>query len=132
MAPRNGANRRLLAGFTLIELLVVLAIIATLMMLVVPRYFSKVDESKETVLRDNLRAVRDVLDKFYGDNGRYPDALDELVEKKYLRAMPVDPLTESTTTWRVDSAPDGYKGAVYDIHSGAPGNARDGKPYAEW
>jgi general secretion pathway protein G len=119
-------------GFTLIELLVVLAIVSTLLLLVVPRYFSKVDESRETVLRDNLRATRDVLDKFYGDNGRYPEALEELVEKRYLRSLPTDPITESAATWQLAPVPDGYKGMVYDIHSGAPGRARDGTNYADW
>jgi general secretion pathway protein G len=120
------------SGFTLIELLVVLAIVSTLLLLVVPRYFSKLDESKEAVLRDNLRTTRDVLDKFYGDTGRYPETLGELVERKYLRALPVDPITESTSTWKLVPVPDGYKGTVYDLHSGAPGAARDGKKYADW
>lgn len=123
-------NRR--RGFTLIELLVVLAIVSTLLLLVTPRYLHRVDASKETVLRDNLRAVRDTLDKFYGDNGRYPESLDELVEKKYLRRLPVDPITESEKTWELVPVPEGYKGVVYDIRSGASGTGRDGRKYAEW
>jgi general secretion pathway protein G len=119
-------------GFTLIELLVVLAIVSTLLLLVVPRYFNKLDESKEAVLRDNLRVTREVLDKFYGDTGRYPDTLDELVEKRYLRGLPMDPLTESTSTWQLVPVPDGYKGTVYDVHSGSPGSGRDGTKYADW
>jgi general secretion pathway protein G len=130
MRPRFLRTRA--AGFTLIELLVVLAIVSTLLLLVAPRYFSKVDESKEVVLRDNLRATRDMLDKFYGDNGRYPETLEELVEKKYLRALPVDPITDSATTWQLVPVPDGYKGTVYDIRSGATGTARDGRNYADW
>jgi general secretion pathway protein G len=122
----------LAAGFTLIELLVVLAIISTLLLLVVPRYFNKLDESRDVVLRDNLRTTREVLDKFYGDTGRYPETLDELVEKKYLRGLPVDPITESTTSWELVPVPEGYKGSVYDIRSGAPGTARDGTKYGEW
>lgn len=127
-------QRRLMPprGFTLIELLVVLAIVATLLLLVTPRYFGHLEATKETVLRDNLRTTREVIDKFYGDTGRYPDTLEELVEKKYLRALPVDPVTESTATWQTIAVPDGYKGAVYDIKSGAPGAGRDGKAYAEW
>ncbi|NPC58145.1 type II secretion system protein [Caenimonas soli] len=119
-------------GFTLIELLVVLAIVSTLLLLVAPRYFSKVDEAREAVLRDNLRITRDVLDKFYGDNGRYPETLEELVEKRYLRALPVDPVTDSATTWQLVPVPEGYKGAVYDIRSGAAGTARDGRNYGDW
>lgn len=119
-------------GFTLIELLVVLAIVAVLLTLVVPRYVNRIDIAKETVLRDNLRGVRDVIDKFYGDWGRFPESLDELVERNYLKALPVDPLTESATTWVIVEVPGGHKGRVYDIRSGAPGNGRNGQAYAEW
>lgn len=119
-------------GFTLIELLVVLAIVATLLTLVVPRYVDRIDVAKETVLRDNLRGVRDVIDKFYGDQGRFPESLEELVEKNYLKTLPMDPLTDSETTWQIVEVPSGYKGRVYDIRSGAPGNGRNGRPYAEW
>ena len=119
-------------GFTLIELLVVLGIIALLLTLAVPRYFPKVDSAKETILADNLRNMRDVIDQFYADRGRYPDSLDQLVEKKYLRTLPVDPITESTSTWILVPPEDASKGAIYSIRSGAPGNSRSGKPYSEW
>ena len=85
-------------GFTLIELLVVMTIIALLLTLAVPRYFHSVDKSKEAVLRDNLSILRSTLDKYYGDNDKYPDSLDDLISNKYLRAIPRDPITESTTT----------------------------------
>jgi general secretion pathway protein G len=127
--PRAFPKQR---AFTLIELLVVLAIISTLLLLVVPRYFGKLDASREAVLRDNLRTTREMLDKFYGDKGRYPETLEELVERKYLRALPVDPITESTTTWTLVPVPEGYKGSVYDLHSGSTETARDGRKYAEW
>ena len=125
-------RRRVQRGFTLIELLAVLAIVSTLLLLVAPRYFSQVDASKEAVLQENLRVTRDVIDKFYGDNGRYPETLEELVEKKYLRSLPMDPLTESQGTWQLLPVPDGYKGTVYDLRSGAPGTSRDGRKYADW
>ena len=124
--------RPLPRGFTLIELLVVLAIISTLLLLVMPRYFHRIDASREAVLRDNLRTVRDVLDKFHGDTGRYPDTLEELVEKRYLRTLPIDPMTESSATWQLVPVPEGYKGAVYDIHSGAAGAGADGRKYSDW
>ncbi|RFP09643.1 MULTISPECIES: type II secretion system protein [unclassified Duganella] len=119
-------------GFTLIELLVVLGIVALMLTLAVPRYFPSIDKSKEVVLADNLRNVRQVLDQYYGDTGRYPDSLEQLVEKKYLRAMPVDPITDSDTTWIVVPPEDTGKGGVYNIKSGAPGNDRSGKPYSDW
>jgi general secretion pathway protein G len=119
-------------GFTLIELLVVLGIIALLLTLAVPRYFPSVDSAKDTILADNLRNTRSTIDQFYGDTGRYPDTLEQLVEKKYLRALPVDPITESSSSWVLIAPEDGSKGGVADLKSGAPGNDRHGKPYAEW
>jgi len=110
----------------------VLAIVASLLTLAAPRYLNQLEASKEAVLRDNLHTTRQVIDKFYGDLGRYPESLEELVEKHYLRALPMDPVTESTGTWQIIEAPDGYKGAVYDLKSGAAGNARTGQAYAEW
>ncbi len=119
-------------GFTLIELLVVLGIVALMLTLAVPRYFPSIDSARETVLAENLRSLRETIDHFYGDTGRYPDSLDQLVEKKYLRSLPIDPITESTSSWVVVAPEDGTKGGVYNIKSGAPGNDRNGKPYADW
>lgn len=119
-------------GFTLIELLVVLSIIALLLTLAVPRYFHSIDTAKEAVLSENLHIARETIDKFYGDKGRYPDSLDELVSEKYLRSLPHDPITGSDSTWTI-IAPDtpSAKGNVYDLKSGAPGTTREGKPFAE-
>jgi general secretion pathway protein G len=119
-------------GFTLIELLVVLGIIALLLTLAVPRYFPSVDKTKETILADNLRSTRAIIDQFYGDTGRFPDSLEQLVEKKYLRAVPIDPITEKSDSWVIVPPDDPGKGAMADIKSGAPGNDRSGKPYSEW
>jgi general secretion pathway protein G len=119
-------------GFTLIELLVVLGIISLLLTLAVPRYFPSVDKTKETILGDNLRNMRLVIDQFYGDTGRFPDSLDQLVEKKYLRSVPLDPITEKADSWILVPPEDVTKGGVSDVKSGAPGNDRSGKPYAEW
>jgi general secretion pathway protein G len=119
-------------GFTLIELLVTMAIVAMLLSLAVPRYFGRVEMAKEMVLREDLHQIRDALDKFYGDNGRYPDALQDLVTKKYLRRIPPDPITDSEKTWVVIPPVDPKKGAVFDIKSGATGNGKDGTPYRSW
>ncbi|HOY87904.1 MAG TPA: prepilin-type N-terminal cleavage/methylation domain-containing protein [Methylotenera sp.] len=120
-------------GFTLIEVLVVLAIIATLLSLVTPRYFDTINRSKETTLRHDLIIMREAIDKFYSDKNTYPDTLDEMVRHKYLRAIPEDPITESQLTWITIAPPDiEAKGSIYDIHSGSPDIAADGTPYATW
>jgi general secretion pathway protein G len=118
-------------GFTLIELLVVLTIVALLATLALPRYFQSVDMAKETILADNLRITRETIDKFYGDTGRYPESLEELVEKKYLRAVPLDPVLDSNNGWLIIAPPEGTQGNVYDLKSKAPGSTRDGKPFTE-
>jgi general secretion pathway protein G len=126
MASPTAAGKR---GFTLIELLVVLAILALLLTVAVPRFFSSIDQSKETILRENLHITRGVIDRFYGDVGRYPNSLDELVERRYLRGLPLDPITESTATWLV-VAPETGSG-VFNLHSGAAGTARNGVPFSQ-
>lgn len=119
-------------GFTLIELLVVMAIIATLLSIAAPRYFNSVEKSKEAVLHQNLVLTREALDKYYGDNGKYPDSLDDLVSKKYLRSLPVDPIANASTAWLIVPPDTTEKGGVFDIRSGAPGKARDGSEYKDW
>ena len=125
-------DRKGTEGFTLIELLVVLAIISTLLTLAVPRYFSSVQRSKEVVMKENLWIMRDALDKHFGDVGRYPDQLQDLATKKYLRAIPIDPFTETATSWRVIPPDDPEKGGVYDVKSGAEGVATGGGSYSDW
>ena len=119
-------------GFTLIELLVVMAIIATLLTLAVPRYFHSVEKSKEAVLHEDLAQMRDSVQKYYADKDKYPERLDDLVRDKYLRKIPVDPITRSAATWIVVPPDDPDKGGVYDVRSGAPGKGLDGIPYAQW
>ena len=131
--PAAGAQRGA-GGFTLIELVVVFAILALLVSIAVPRYFAHVDRAKEATLKQDLSVMRDAIDKFYGDKGRYPDNLDEMVSQRYLRSIPVDPITESAATWvALPPPPEAeVKGEVYDIKSGAEGNAADGTEYREW
>ena len=126
------ARRR---GFTLIELLVVLAVIALLLSLAAPRYFNHVQRSREVVLHENLNVMRDAIDKYHADRGRYPETLADLVARRYLRTMPVDPLTDSAETWITLPPPASAPttgGGVYDVKSGAPGNGADGTPYESW
>jgi general secretion pathway protein G len=109
-----------------------MAIIAVLLTLAVPRYFGSLDKSKEAVLREDLYQLRDAIGKYYGDKGKYPESLEALAVEKYLRKVPVDPLTESAATWVVVAPDDPQKGGVYDVRSGAQGKASDGSVFAEW
>ncbi|ATE62617.1 type II secretion system protein [Thauera sinica] len=130
---RGGARAR---GFTLIELLVVMAIIATLLSIAAPRYFDHLDRSREAALRQSLSVMRDALDKFKADTGRFPHELGELVDRRYLRNVPKDPVTDSAETWvavpEIEEVPGAGTGGIRDVHSGAEGLARDGSAYAEW
>jgi general secretion pathway protein G len=128
--PRATAVRpRPRRGFTLIELLVVLAIVALLATIALPRWFGALDTAREQALAENLRVLRVSIDRFRGDTGRFPADLQELVSRRYLRAVPVDPVTESDQTW-VLLPREGEEG-VADVRSGAPGTGRDGRAFAE-
>jgi general secretion pathway protein G len=123
--------RRLFRGFTLIELMVVLTIVALLLTLAVPRYFGSIDKSKEAVLRENLNQMRDAISRYYADKGKYPESLDALAAEKYLRGVPLDPVTESDKTWVIVQPEDPQKGGVYDVKSGASGKTRDGRDFSQ-
>ena len=119
-------------GFTLIELLVVLAIIATLLTIAVPRYYASLERSKEAVLKENLYQLRDAIGKYYADKGKYPESLEALAADKYLRKVPLDPITDSAATWRVVAPDDPQKSGVFDVRSGAEGKALDGSEFSTW
>lgn len=124
--------KKSVTGFTLIELLVVMAIIGMLLSLAAPRYIGNIDKTKEAVLQENLTSLRDVIDKYYADTGKYPDNLQDLVTHRYIRKIPVDPITDSNQTWVVVPPADAQKGGVFDIHSGAVAKAHDGTYYRDW
>ena len=111
-------------GFTLVELMVVLTVIALLLSVVVPDYVGRMKRAEEAVLQENLTVMRDALDKHYADAGRYPDTLEELVSKRYLRSIPKDPFTQSRSSWVAIAPADPKKGRVFDIHSSAKGYER--------
>ena len=131
-----------LRGFTLIEMLVVMAIIATLLSIAAPRYFRSTDDAREAALKSDLRTLREAIDHYHADRGSYPEVLDDLVEKRYLRAIPVDPIAGDAWTLIPPpvpakasapaiptSLPIAAPSGIYDVRSGASGTTRDGQPY---
>ena len=125
-------------GYTLIELVIVMAIIAILATMAQPNYERTRIKAKETSLQRSLFIFRDVIDQFYADQGSYPENLDELCNKKYIRAVPKDPFTGSADTWiiippeDVEEGGSEVEGGVYDIHSGSDKVSLSGVPYNEW
>ena len=111
-------------GFTLVELMVVLTVIGLLLSVVVPDYVGRMKRAEEAVLQENLMVMRDALDKHYADAGRYPASLEDLVSKRYLRAIPKDPFTQSNVTWVAVPPADPKKGGIFDVHSAAKGYER--------
>ena len=122
-------------GFTLLELLIVVALIAIITALAVPQFRHTPQKAKEAVLKEDLYTLRDVIDQYFTDKGKYPATLEDLVESGYIRKVPVDPITGSSDSWQLEMAEmeEGEDaGGIYDVHSGAPGNALDGTSYSEW
>ena len=134
MNARTSSSRtgRFRSGFTLIELLVVMAIIATLAAIAAPRYFNSLEKTREVALRSNLKVMREAIDQYYQDTGRWPVSLEELVKSRYLREIPVDPITQEATTWVMVKQTEGSAPGVKDVKSGAQGTPRDGTKYENW
>lgn len=118
-------------GFSLIELIVVIAIIAMLLVVALPRYQASIDRAEMVALKTNLRALRDSIDRYEEDKGEYPESLQQLIESRYLKSIPVDPVTDSAQTWVIVEDTIDDKSGVVDIRSGAKGATSLGVVYAE-
>jgi general secretion pathway protein G len=139
-------RRRRQGGFTLLELIIVVAIIGILATIAMPNLKDMPRRANESVLKTNLRTLRDLIDQYYGDQGHYPPTLEVFVEKGYLRTVPYDPMTKSNQTWVLvfeepsegeeapaeTDVPEGGEPGIIDVHSGSERIALDGTPYADW
>src|SRR5882757_6489310 len=119
-------------GFTLIELLVVMLIIGSLLSIAVPRYFKTLEHARETVLKQDLAILREAIDKHYADLGQYPDSLGALVDKRYVRSVPVDPFSKVSDSWTLVQSDDPDHEGIRDLHSGAADVGVDGTSVASW
>src|SRR5207253_6930776 len=124
-------------GFTLIELLVVIALVSILASMAIVQYRNSIQSAKEATLKNDLYRMRDAIDQYYADKNKYPSALDTLVSDGYLRKVPEDPITKSADTWLTEPAePDpsnpSAEPGVYNVKSGAQGQAQDGSAYSDW
>lgn len=120
-----------LRGFTLVELLLVLFVVALLASLVAPVVTGSIQRARESSLKEDLHVMRKAIDDFYADTGRYPESLVQLVEKRYLRKVPVDPMTDKVETW-IEVKGEAKDTGVMDVRSGSEGKSPDGVPYRDW
>lgn len=134
MAPYTKIGNSKNLGFTLIELLLVLLLIALLAGIVAPTVTSSIVGARESTLKENLFVLRKSLDAYYADTGGYPPSLDELVKKRYIRKVPVDPVTEKKESWVYirDDADSQQESGIIDVRSGSDAKASDGSYYKEW
>lgn len=134
LRTRIGNRRR---GFTLIELLIVMSIVTILLSLAIPIYQRSILRAKEAVLHNNLFTIRQVIDEYTYDKQKAPQSLQDLVQEGYLREVPIDPMTDSNTTWRIVmedamQSVDQTEPGIFDVHSGSDKSGLDGTPYADW
>ena len=134
VAARQGIGAH---GFTLIELLVVISMISILAAMGVVQYRNSVQRTREATLKKDLFEMRDLIDQYYADKGKYPASLETLVSEGYMRKVPVDPITQSADTWQTepaeaDPANPAAEPGIYNVKSGAPGTSLDGSSYSDW
>jgi general secretion pathway protein G len=118
-------------GFTMVELLLVLFVVALLASLVAPVMTGSIQRARESALKEDLYALRKAIDDFYADTGRYPESLVQLADKRYIRKVPVDPMTERVNSW-VEIRGEGQNAGIIDVRSGSEEKSPDGVAYKDW
>ena len=141
ITSRLAADRRLRrsadGGWTLVELLIVITLIMILASLALTQYRNSITSTKEAAMKSNLFLMREAIDQYYADKGKYPESLQTLVSESYLRAIPPDPFTRSADSWQTELAdpePGSVSAAsgIYNVKSGHDGTALDGSRYSDW
>ena len=125
------------AGFTLVELMIVMAIIGVLAVVAIPSYIGAIRQAREAVLKEDLHVLRNAIDSYTADKQKGPQSLDELITDGYLKSIPIDPMTRSSTTWVTDTSDalhslDQTDSGIDDVHSGSQEQGSDGQPYSAW
>jgi general secretion pathway protein G len=129
------AVRRLPPGFTLLELMIVISIIIILVSVALPQFQKTIMHARETVLKDDLHKMREMIDQYAADKGKLPQSLDDLVTSGYMRELPKDPITDNKD-WVIATGDDPYSTqggtGVTDVHSASGDVSSEGTPYSEW
>ena len=134
---RRTLRSRATSGFTLVELMVVMLIIAILLAVAVPSYIAAIKSAREAALREDLHTMRDAIEQYTEDKEAAPQSLDDVVQAGYLRSIPIDPITRSSSTWVTVNSDDltsidQSQPGITDVHSGSDQTGSDGTPYSEW
>lgn len=124
-------DMKLKKGFTLVEMIVVITLMALILSITLPNYLNSIETNKEVVLKQNLSSLRLSIDQYYSDNGNYPSDLQILIEKKYIRNIPIDPTTENNS-WDIIYYDENQNLGIYDVKSKNSSESSKGTLYSQW